>query len=259
MNDLEVVVSRKPLVGDEMAPAIVLRPSAGGPFPALIGIHGQGGDKGRWVEMFRPLASQGILVILIDIRGHGGRRVAGLDPRGTIAALDYFRLCLGTVEDLRSLLDRVAARADVRPGPIGIWGHSMGGYIALAAAARDARLDPICAVGAWLPSMPLDAADYPESRPDPVELAEITEALDPVARVAALPDRRVLLLHGDQDDYAPVESVRHFRDALTAGYPDGPDAPMLLVYPGGHHPPSNIMSLARTWLARAMGGGREGS
>lgn len=168
-------------------------------------------------------------------------------------------LCLGTAEDLRSLLDRVATHADVLPRPVGIWGYSMGAYIALAAAAHDARLDPICAIGAWLPEIPLDATGYSDSRPDPAELAHVTEALDPVARVAAFPERQVLLLHGDDDSEAPLELVRRFLDALSAGYPDGPAAPMLLVYPGGHHPPSNVMSLARTWLARAMNGSRGGS
>jgi alpha-beta hydrolase superfamily lysophospholipase len=87
-------------------------------------VHGYGEHQGRYARLIAALTGQGFAVYTLDHRGHG--RSAG--PRANVARFDDF------VDDLHRLDDR--ARAAHPGAPVFVFGHSMGGLIALRYALR---------------------------------------------------------------------------------------------------------------------------
>jgi alpha-beta hydrolase superfamily lysophospholipase len=91
------------------------------PWAAVVIVHGLGEHAGRWEHVGRWLASEGIDVHAYDQRGFGlsaGRR-AWIDRWAQLH------------EDLGS---RVVAVRDARPDlPLALYGHSLGGVVALGA------------------------------------------------------------------------------------------------------------------------------
>ena len=92
---------------------------------AVIAVaHGLGEHSGRYAQVAHELTSRGYSVHAIDHRGHG--RSAG--SRANIERFEY------VVADVCALAESAARRHPDRP--LFLLGHSMGGAIALAAAAR---------------------------------------------------------------------------------------------------------------------------
>ena len=126
-----------------VAPLHAVVRGEGSPPPALVLVHGSMDRSAGFARSAGRL--QGRHVVRYDRRGYGRSRTAGL-PVGVE----------GHAEDLLAL---VAARAGGRAAVVG---HSYGGVVALAAAAR--RPDVVVAVGAfeaplpWLPWWPSGTA-----------------------------------------------------------------------------------------------------
>ncbi len=136
--------------------------------PPVILVHGAF-DHGRMWDDFAPrLVGLGFHAVAIDVRGHGESGRLGSGMAWSASAIDLCELA------------RVLART---PGePVGIIGHSMGGGMALTAAATAPERF------AWLVN--LDGLGPPADGfgdDDPVRAA--TEALDAIDRVRARPPR----------------------------------------------------------------------
>jgi lysophospholipase len=101
------------------------------PQPWVAGIvisHGLAEHSGRYASLAARLTTQGLAVHALDHRGHGQ---SGNAPRSARANLGRFR---DAVADLDTLVVQVA---DAHPGlPLFLFGHSMGGAIALSLALR---------------------------------------------------------------------------------------------------------------------------
>jgi alpha-beta hydrolase superfamily lysophospholipase len=94
------------------------------PRAAVVLVHGFGEHSGRYANVVGYLVPRGHAVFGFDLRGHG--RSAG--PRGGLGAWDEYR------QDLGAFLEQVAA---AQPGlPLFLYGHSLGGTIALEFALR---------------------------------------------------------------------------------------------------------------------------
>lgn len=98
------------------------RPAA--PRAALVYLHGQGEHSGAFTAMGDRLAAAELAVYAPDQRGFG----LSAEPRGDIDSFEPF------IDDALHMVDRAAA---AHPGlPVFLLGLSMGGHIALRAAAR---------------------------------------------------------------------------------------------------------------------------
>ncbi len=107
---------------------------------AIIALHGSGGNRTAVLDHAALLARHGYGVLLLDVRGHGnsgGQFTLGWDANLDIdAALAYLR-----------------ARPDVDPDRIGALGLSMGGEVAMQAAAHTERLKAVVSDGAGARSL----------------------------------------------------------------------------------------------------------
>jgi dienelactone hydrolase len=122
--------------------------SSRGPFPLLMFSHGSGGDPGSYISLTEYLASHGYIVVAPE---HTGDRFVdyyalGLTGLGCETLLsrpcpdDVAKSAVDRPQDISFVLDRVlAGNASVAPAAIdtariGMYGHSFGGYTALAVA-----------------------------------------------------------------------------------------------------------------------------
>ncbi|MET8039380.1 dienelactone hydrolase family protein [Micromonospora sp. NPDC005215] len=143
---------------DGVADASVTRPDGNGPFPAVLLFMDAIGPRPRLVEMAARIASRGYLVLTPHLLYRGGRaplfdlsRLGEADGRAALfeKAMPLIHALTADVisRDTQAYLDFLAARDDVRPGPVVITGYCMGGTNALRAI--EAYPDRIAAIASF--------------------------------------------------------------------------------------------------------------
>ena len=218
--------------------------------PALVVMHGWGGNAQMMLPLAAPLHAAGYSLLLIDARCHG--RSDG----DTIASLPRF------AEDIEAALAWLRQQPGVDPAALGVIGHSVGAGAALLVATRQTELRALVSLAAfahpaammrrWLatvhiPYWPLGAyiLAYVQ-RVIGFRFAAIAP-VNTIARVAC----PVLLVHGLEDATVPVAEARQIH-AARAG-----DAVELLLIPGSHDDYGDIgLQIAglRDFLDRAFSG-----
>ncbi len=135
----------------ERVPTLVVRPVGEGRRPAVIVLHGTGGDKAKMRDWLTALAKRGLIGVAIDARYHGDRSggAAGAEAYNQAIARAWrakpgepqeHPFYYDTCWDLWRTLDYLASRDDVDPRRIGMLGVSMGGIETWLAAAVDDRV-----------------------------------------------------------------------------------------------------------------------
>lgn len=136
----------------ERVPVLIVRPdNAKGKLPAVIVLHGTGGNKESQRGFMVELAKRGIIGVAIDARYHGARQGGKEGREAYVAAITrawqtkagepqehpfYYDTCW----DLWRTTDYLAARPDVDADKLGMIGFSMGGIQTWLAAAADERI-----------------------------------------------------------------------------------------------------------------------
>jgi alpha-beta hydrolase superfamily lysophospholipase len=174
----------------------------------MVILHGAGSCKESHFDFARSARAAGLAAAAFDQRGHGESEGA-LDDR---------------------MLDDVAAIAGLLPpGPLALRGSSMGGYVALLAAAQlDAdAVVAICPAGAdhLLRGLRGDHFDFAADRP---RLEGFLAEHDLALTVAEL-RTPMLLMHAEGDEQIPVD---HSADLYRAARMP---RKRLIALPGGHH------------------------
>jgi len=165
--------------------------------------HGYGGSQDELLPTADALHEAGFNVFTYDLRGSGqsgGSVTFGARER----------------EDLVSVVDYLASRADVDADRIGAVGFSMGAATTLMAAARDARVRAVVADSAWshvyhwLKPTLRKALTRPSDQFSPLALKLVElrsgvklRTLRPARDVGRLSPRPLLLIHGTSDDVVP--------------------------------------------------------
>lgn len=131
----------------ERVPGILLRRPGAGRKPAVVVLHGTGGNKEGQLAILKELAGTGFTAIAIDGRYHGERSATGKGSSDyNDAMLATYRTGKGhpflydTVWDVLRLIDYMETRDDVDPARIGMIGFSKGGMELYLAAAVDRRI-----------------------------------------------------------------------------------------------------------------------
>jgi carboxymethylenebutenolidase len=169
-------------------------PERAGPAPAVVLLHGADGLAYRgpaYRAMARHLAGRGLRVFL----PHYFER-AGTAGRASFSRpLEFLGWIDGVTETLNA----------TKPGPVGVLGVSLGGYLALTAAGGDERVGAAVVVCGGLPA--IVAGGFTRMPP-------------------------VLVLHGADDRVVPATEARSLETWLTKrGTPHE-----VVIYPGeGHH------------------------
>lgn len=96
--------------------------------PGVVVVHGLDSTRVNHRDMVERLVGAGINAAAVDLRGHG-------ESAGELDA--------GAVEDVLAALDLLAERG---AGPLGLRGSSLGGFLALHAAARHQAVRAVVAL-----------------------------------------------------------------------------------------------------------------
>jgi pimeloyl-ACP methyl ester carboxylesterase len=197
----------------------------------VVLLHGADSRKESHFDFARACANGGLAVLAFDARGHG--ETAGpLDGR--------------VIDDVARMADLLRERAGI--DKVGLRGSSMGGYLALVAAAeaRAAAVVAICPASATGLSAGVRGGrfGFAVDRDAVVALLanhDETEA----ARALTVP---LLLLHAEGDEVVPVALSRALHEAAPAS--------KLVTIPGGHHRSiqhdAELQGVAVRFLARSM-------
>jgi len=172
------------------------RSNGGGPFPAVVVLHGCIGTTGHFAGIADLLSSWGYVALAVD----------SLGPRGISN-----RCGSGGIEqafDAYAALRYLSQLDFVDPARVAVLGESLGGYAALYAVERD-----------------MAARDFAERFR--AAIVYYPDCGFPAASMTA----PTLILIGEADEASPVERCR---EMVAHARPDG--APIALtVYPGVHH------------------------
>lgn len=121
--------------------------------PGVVVVPGFGSRRQNHADFAAAAAGAGMAALALDVRGHGesGGRLDG-----------------GALDDVLAALGHLAARGHA---PLGVRGSSMGGFLALHAAAREPRVRAVVAIcparpdglartagGGWPLGLPLEPA-----------------------------------------------------------------------------------------------------
>lgn len=185
------------------------RPAAG-----VVVLHGAGSCKENHHDFARASIGSGMGAIAFDQRGHG-ESLGPMDGRA-----------LGDVAAMAGLL---RTRLGDPHAPIALRGSSMGGYLALVAAAeaKAAAVVAICPASTEGLRRGLAEGRFTFEADTPALDTFLAEH-DEREAIAAL-DAPVLLLHAEGDEQVPVEHSREL-----AGLTRSPRSRLIAV-PGGHH------------------------
>jgi dienelactone hydrolase len=239
----------------ERVPGVLRKPvSAGGRRPAVILLHGTGGNKedARIVQLSEALVGRGFVAVAIDGRYHGERAKSGARATEYVGAiLRAYRtgtehpFLYDTVWDVMRLIDYLETREDVDARRIGATGISKGGmetYLAAAADPRIAAAVPVIGVQSFRWALDHDAW---QSRVGTFQAAidgaaadagvkEVNAAFvrrfydrvvpgiysdfDAPAMLPLIAPRPLLVINGDVDPRTPLPGVRESADAAERVY-----------------------------------------
>ncbi|MFI1254145.1 DegT/DnrJ/EryC1/StrS family aminotransferase [Streptomyces netropsis] len=214
--------------------ATALAPAGSGPLPAVLVVGGKNARLGQLTGEEPPdhpdrniaehLARSGFLTLAVDHGIDGGLapdRLAGRDEGTVLAhafALRGHSLLGALLGDALAALDRLRAHPRAAPGRAGIFGHSLGGAVALHTALLTDGPTPVCVAG-HLGSYPALFARLLTGFEGAV-LPGILEYADLPELLGALAPAPLQLQYGLRDPYLDPadarEAARTVRRAYTA-------------------------------------------
>jgi dienelactone hydrolase len=235
-------------LGPSGIPALLVRPEADEPCPAVLLQHGYAAQKSDLLPLAAYLAVFGFVALLPDAWGHGERNPESSPTWMGRVSSDYFLdVVRHTSEDLRVALDWLEVRPDVRTDGIVVGGFSMGAMAALIAGTEDPRpAGVISASGSPLPDL-ASAARFGLEAPNE-ELRRWVLEHDAAAHVARLAPKPLLLQHGRQDDMVPVGGTLRLYEAALPHYTAHPDRLALMLYDHSHTVSEEQVRDAVNWM-----------
>ena len=190
---------------------------AGPTGPTVVLAHGWGSNKSDMLSGAAVL-HDAYNLLLFDFRNHG--------QSGDAATTQGVR----EAADLRAMIDWLEASKG--PEQIAVLGGSMGGASALAEADGDPRVDALIvesthATLATAAQARLERAGYPLAMPASwaillgalIRTGEDVSSVDPIASIADLEGRPVLLIYGGDESFGPTDADDMAAAATEAGSP----------------------------------------
>lgn len=188
--------------------------SADNPAPAVVHCHGNAGNMRDHAAFASFLPAAGISVLMFDYRGYGE------SGRGPLTRE-------GLVEDTLAALTHARTLPQVDPKRLGLYGVSLGGTPAIAAAAQDQGVAAIATQAAFSSWKTVAGDTLPL-----VGSLVVGPGVDAEKLVGSLGDRPLLVAHGSADTIVPVGHASRIADAARDA---GVDAELVIVEGADHN------------------------
>jgi pimeloyl-ACP methyl ester carboxylesterase len=193
---------------------------ADGPAPAVIVLHGWGGNSGDMLPIAPGLADSGFHSLFLDARRHGQ------------SDFEDFMSMPRFAEDLEAAVGDLLERDDVTA--IGVIGHSVGAAASIYAAANNPAIDAVVAVASFAHPAEMMRGNFPFPAPVTWALLQVVERMighryDDIAPRNRISDVTVpvMLMHGDADSVIPFQDSIDLHDRLAGSE--------LVIVPDGTH------------------------
>lgn len=229
--------------GDDRVEAYLLSPvrRTGSRLPAVVFLHGAGGDRSEQLDTAAELARRGAIALTITAPSRKKTPPEGLTVeelarwQGETIAADAIAA--------RRAFDVLVSDARVDGDRLGLVGWSMGGRLAALVAGVDdrARATVLMSVGARPVSEYVDAA--PTELQDVVE--EVLSPIDPLTRIDDV-SGALFVQAGRLDSLVP-------RDALQAVIDAAPEGTKVTWYPADHALDGQARKDRLDWLSEQLG------
>ncbi len=222
--------------------AYLLTPSATGRHPAVVFVHGAGGDRAELVSEAVAMARKGAVALTLEM-SYSPRRAAPL-PSG----MDGLRARTGTevesVREVRRAVDLLRSLPSVDGDRIGYVGWSAGARMGAIVAGVDHRIRAFDLIAGG--ASPVD--DYVRLAPPEIrsEIDSLLGTTDPLRYVGHASPSALLFQDGRDDEVVPQAAL----EALASA---GSDPKEVRWYDSGHVPSEKAWADSRSWLADRLG------
>ena len=179
----------------------------------VLYLHGNGSNVGANVEHANRFHRLGLSVFLIDYRGYG-------NSQGDFPS--EYRV----YEDAQLAWDYLVKQRGIHPNQIYIYGHSLGGAIAIDLAVRHPEAAGLIVEGSFTSVLAMVDFQKPLFRVFPIDLL-LAQRFDSLSKVDRL-QMPVLFIHGTADNVVPAQMSKKLFDAA-------PDPKQLYMVPDGGH------------------------
>jgi dienelactone hydrolase len=229
--------------GNDRVEAFLVSPEAStGEHPAVVLLHGAGGDRTEQLAAAGKLAERGMIALTLTAPSRTKTRSAALPPE---EALRWERdVVVADVVAVRRAFDVLAADEHVDDDRIGLVGWSMGARLATIVADVDDRVRATVLMSAGAAPVSEYVAEAPEEFRDDVR--EALTPIDPLAHVRSI--RGALFVQaGRSDSIVPERALRSVADAA-------PEGTRVTWYEAGHALDEQAERDRIEWLADQLEG-----
>ncbi|MGZ5332563.1 MAG: alpha/beta hydrolase family protein [Solirubrobacterales bacterium] len=213
-------------------------PDSDPPWPGVLIVHGAGSRKENHADFARLANANGWAALAFDARGHG-------ESKGEMSP--------GAVADVARMAGLLAAEPGVDPDRVIARGSSMGGFLALHAAAvspRIAGVIAICPAGEDGLRRALKRGELEMRVGDVDGLRAWLAEHDLRNAVELIGPRPLIFLHAEGDEQIPYTWSQELYERAI-----GPRR--LILAPGGHHRSvqhdPELQTTALRWIEKQLG------
>jgi len=212
--------------------------------PAVIFLHGSGGDRTQMLLSATWMAGRGALTLTLTAPSTGVAGIAGATP---LEQLKQERnLSVADVVAVRRAVDLLGERADVDRDRIGFLGWSSGARTGAILAGVEPRLRGVILMSGGAAPISEYIAQIPVALRPPLE--PILRSIDPLRSIADAKPERLLLQLGSQDEVVPLEAL----EAMVVAAPKGTE---VRRYAAGHGLNQKALKEQLAWLTEKLGAG----
>jgi uncharacterized protein len=220
----------------------LLVPPGAGRRPAVVFVHGAGGDRGSLLIQAAWLAARNVVTLAITEPSSGTpppvstsvakrlRQVRDVQVRDVVAA--------------RRAVDVLRTLPEVDPKRIGYLGLSAGAKTGVLLAASEQRVKALALLSAGAATI----SDFVARAPEPLkaDTRRLLGSVDPIRYAARMRPGTVLLENGYKDEIVPRQGLVNIVEAAPRGT-------VVRWYDAGHELNQRAYHDAYDWLAKKLG------